>query len=48
MHMTMIKIFHATKTDFKPDDPGRKTKAMLSLTNQFAHEFSEVIEGHTG
>ena len=21
---------------------------MLGLTNQFAHEFSEVIEGHTG
>ena len=34
--------------DFKPNDPSRKTKAMLSLTNQFAHEFSEVIEGHTG
>ena len=34
--------------DFKPNDPGRKTKAMLSLTNQFSHEFSEVIEGHTG
>lgn len=34
--------------DFEPNNPSRRTKAMLSLTNQFAHEFSEVIEGHSG
>jgi len=34
--------------DFEPNNPSRRTKAMLSLTNQFSHEFSEVIEGHSG
>ncbi|CAG5112235.1 Oidioi.mRNA.OKI2018_I69.chr2.g6474.t1.cds [Oikopleura dioica] len=34
--------------DFKPDDPGRQTRTMLGLINQFMNVFGETIEGHSG
>lgn len=34
--------------DFEPDDPSRRTKAMLQMVNQFTNIFSETIEGHSG
>ena len=31
--------------DYRPDDPGRKTKALLTLVQQFSQDFEQSIEG---
>ena len=31
--------------DYRPDDPGRKTKALLTLVQQFGQDFEQSIEG---
>ena len=31
--------------NFRPDDPGRKTKALLQMVQQFGVDFEKNIEG---